>query len=245
MRSDLRVATRPMAAVLLLLSAMVLTMVLGFGAVIGAAGASVQDVSSPGSTTGPMTGSTTRPGLSGDGDTTTHSTNSSPEPSDAGSSDPDPDPEPSSSPSAEPTTPVPGTTGPTPTTPLPSSTVRTIDNATFRWGINNQSNARSHERISYNFFSAGVAIARGFVAVRVLICVIFPRGFFGSWWSCSFATDKFWRGCLMLMLAPHTFQEGWIFAELPRLPRGPRRHRPIRRPSPPGWPRGWEEVGTG
>lgn len=64
----------------------------------------------------------------------------------------EPSDEPTEEPSEEPTE------APTdPTTPPAETDVVQVDDAVFRWGINNQTNARSHNPGAFNFLSAGVA----------------------------------------------------------------------------------------
>ncbi|WP_110206330.1 hypothetical protein [Nocardioides daejeonensis] len=92
----------------------------------------------------------------------------------AGSSTEEPAEGPSDGPSEEPTGQPTGTDEPTETTeptetaeptdepsestgPEDPDGVIEVDDATFRWGINNQSNARSHNPAAINFLSAGVA----------------------------------------------------------------------------------------
>lgn len=76
-------------------------------------------------------------------DESSQSADSSESPTDDASGEPtdEPSDEPSEEPSGEPT----------------DDTVIEVDNAVFRWGISNQSNARSHNPGAFNFFSAGVA----------------------------------------------------------------------------------------
>lgn len=60
-----------------------------------------------------------------------------------------------------PTTPTPTTPSPTPSTPEPDdgadpgADAWTVDDAQLRWGVNNESNNRSHAPERYNFLSAG------------------------------------------------------------------------------------------
>lgn len=66
-----------------------------------------------------------------------------------------PSPAPAASPSASPSTSPSPSASPTPP-PEPSTAVE-VDGAVFRWGVSNQSNARSHNPAAINFLAAGVA----------------------------------------------------------------------------------------
>ncbi len=137
----LRYGAKPVAVVLLVL----LAVLAGFSAVLHAPSAAAE--------TGVTTESDTTTPADAPSVTETPTDMPTDEPSDEATDDATGEPtddtpgEPTGEPTEEPSESM---------SPVPADGVE-VDDAVFRWGINNQSNARSHNPGAYNFFSAGIA----------------------------------------------------------------------------------------
>lgn len=146
MRSDLTRGLRPMAAVLLL----VLAIAVVFAGLTNSPRATAAAPEECGTATETPTETPTAsplaeaPTAASQGDCETG------EPTSPGTTD---------STATEPSTTEPTATVPTtePTTTAPGQTGEQVEDAIFRWGVNNQSNARSHNPASINLLSAGLA----------------------------------------------------------------------------------------
>lgn len=137
-----RYAVRPVVAV----AALVLAVVLGFSAVMSGPGASADPGAEAGGSSTQTDSGSVDPSESADSETDETESVDPDNPTDTETTESASPPESTESAEPEPSE-----------SDRPETDGVEVDNAVFRWGINNQSNARSHNPGAYNFFSAGVA----------------------------------------------------------------------------------------